>query len=93
MRTFIDDCLDASLAAGEAEHPVGAASVKELYGEGDQVLGHAVMIKVEEGAGDQGWYWYESYNGQVFGDGVGAGICTGCHSAGDDFFLSPYPLQ
>lgn len=93
VRTFVDDTLFASLQAGNAEHPVGAAAVKELYGAGDQVRGWSVMVKVALGAGDDGWYWYERYDDSVYGDGVGDGTCTGCHGSGVDYVRSPFPLQ
>ncbi|NJK32822.1 MAG: hypothetical protein HC927_10670, partial [Deltaproteobacteria bacterium] len=90
---FVDPCLAASLEAGNAEHPVGSATVKELYGDGDAVLGYSVMVKLEAGAEGDGWYWYEEYQGNVYADEQGAGLCTGCHSGGVDYFLSPWPLQ
>ena len=43
--------------------------------------------------GGQGWYWYEIYNDSVFGDGNGDATCVGCHSAGQDYVRSPFPLQ
>lgn len=63
VRTFFGSSLEASLDAGAGPHPVGAASVKELYGDGDVIAGWAVMAKVESGAGGQTWYWYEVYDG------------------------------
>ncbi len=93
VRAFVDSCLFDSLDAAATEHPPGSASVKELYGGGDQILGWAVMLKVEPGAGGDTWYWFEVYNGTVYADGTGAGLCTGCHGGGVDFFLSPWPLQ
>lgn len=92
--TFVNDPLLQSLEAGDPMHPQGAATIKELYGPGDTVRGWAVMVKVQpDSAGGDGWYWYEVYDGDVFADGLGDGLCTGCHSGGDDFFLSPFPLQ
>ena len=93
VRTFVDDTLFVSLDAGNDEHPVGAAAVKELYGDGDQVRGWSVIVKVALGAGGDGWYWHEVYDGTVFGDGVGDDGCTGCHGSGSDFVRSPFPLQ
>lgn len=94
VRTFINPALDASLAAGNATHPVGAAAVKELYGDaGTDVLGYAVEVKVTDGSDGASWYWYEDFNGNNFADGTGVGLCTGCHSGGTDFVLVPYPLQ
>lgn len=93
VRTWLNPALDDSLAAGNVEHPVGSASVKELYGSGDTALGWAVMVKVQEGDGGDGWYWYERYDGSDFADGTGVGLCTGCHGGGTDFVLTPHPLQ
>jgi hypothetical protein len=79
--------------AGGDPHPVDAAAVKELYGDGDDVVGWSVILKVGDGAGGDAWYWLESYRGTIYADGVGEGLCTGCHGAGVDHFLSPFPLQ
>jgi hypothetical protein len=91
--TYVDDTLFASLEAGGTSHPQCSASIKELFGDGDTVLGHAVMVKT--GTGDTGddWYWYEVYNGSAFADGAGAVACTGCHEGGTNYVLSPFPLQ
>ena len=77
-----------------APDPVGAAAVKELFGStGSEVLGYAVMVKVEEGTAADSWYYYEDYNGTDYADGIGPGLCTGCHSGGTDYVLTPWPLQ
>lgn len=91
VRTFVNDALLASLEAGGATHPLDAAVVKELYG-GGEITGWAVMIKVADGGAD-GWYWYESIGAAVYADGTSVALCTGCHAAGDDYVLSPFPLQ
>lgn len=96
VQTFINPALEAALLRGDATFPEGAATVKELYG-GDgspAPLGFAVMVKLaDDSAGGDNWYWFESYEGRVFADGQGAGLCTGCHSGGRDFFLTPFPLR
>jgi hypothetical protein len=91
VRTFVDTCLQESLDAGAPEHPPGSTAVKELFGNGDAVLGWAVMVKVAEGEGGDGWYWYEVYNDTTYADDVGATLCTSCHSGGVDYFLTPWP--
>jgi hypothetical protein len=96
-RVFINDLLEQSLASGATDHPVGAASVKEIYrADGEELRGWAVMVKVDADFGPA-WYWYENYSTRStdspVADSVGAGICTGCHSQGRDFFLTPFPLQ
>ncbi|MEM9492611.1 MAG: cytochrome P460 family protein, partial [Myxococcota bacterium] len=96
VRVFINQALDDSLSAGNEAHPVGAASVKELYdGDGATLIGWAVMVKTaEDSAGGQGWYWYEILNGQVIADDLGDTTCIGCHNAGgSDLFRTNYPLQ
>lgn len=92
VRTFVNSCMAASLDAGNAEHPLGSASIKELFGTGDAVQGYSVMVKVAPGT-SEGWYWYEGFNGTVYGDGVDDGTCIGCHSSGQGGFRSPWPLQ
>lgn len=89
VRTWFSPSLADSLDEGRARHPVGAAAVKELYGDsGTNVLGHAVMVRVRQGASDDAWYWYEDFEGRNFADGRGVGLCSGCHSGGVDFVLS-----
>lgn len=75
-------------------HPEGAAAVKELWGQGDAIIGWAVEIKVQpESDGGNGWYWYELINGTEYGPALGLGLCSGCHGAGVDNVLVPFPLQ
>ena len=93
VRTYVGDCLADSLEAGAAQHPVGAAAVKELYGSGGTVQGWAVMVKAEDVGGGDGWYWYEWYQGNVYGGTVDDATCVGCHAAGIDGVRSPWPLQ
>jgi cytochrome c553 len=96
VRTFINPTLESSLQAESAEHPVGAASVKELYRDAE-VFGWAVMVKTQAGTGGESWYWYEVFSttdgSNPVADGNGVGLCAGCHSAGVDSVLTPYPLQ
>jgi hypothetical protein len=95
VRTFVNAALAQSLADGDAMHPQGAASVKELYGDGtDEIVGYAVMVKLApESANGDGWYWYERLDTTVYADGTGVKLCTGCHGGGSDYVLTPYPLQ
>ena len=93
VRTFVTPTLHASLAAGAAVHPVDASVVKELYGKGKTVLGWAVMRKVAAKSGGDSWYWYETYQGTQYASGTGVGLCTGCHSPGKDYVLTPFPLK
>lgn len=93
VRTFMNDTLVASLTAGAGPHPRCSATVKELYGDGDTIRGHAVMIKTEDGTGGDTWFWYEVYDGMTFANANGDGTCVGCHSSGDDYVRTPFPLQ
>ena len=97
VRTYLNAALDASMK-GSAEHPQGAAVVKEFYGQGTTtVTGWAVAVKTQaQSASGQGWYWYEVFGtdpGATTIEGQGLGTCTGCHSGGKDYVLTPYPLQ
>src|SRR5262249_14301395 len=72
--------------AGAGEYPVGAASVKELYGGDGHLSGYAVARHTKAGAGGDAWYWYERMGSTVVADGAGdAGpskmICVACHGA------------
>src|SRR5690606_37653647 len=93
VRTFVDTCLATSLDDDATEHPPGSAAIKELYGDGEQILGWSVMVKVAAGSGGDTWYWFERYGDTVYADEVGSNLCTGCHGDGSDYFLSPWPLQ
>lgn len=96
VRVFVNSLLENSLKAGNKEHPVGSASVKELYqADLKSPAGYAVMVKVKAGSGGDTWYWYEiltSSGERVVADGTGVGLCTGCHSSGVDFFRTTFPF-
>ena len=94
VRTFLEPSLVASLQAGNDSHPAGAATVKELYADGDVLLGWSVSIKLaDDSAGGDNWYWYEFFDGGVLADAEGLSVCTGCHGGGTDYVLTPFPLQ
>jgi len=96
--TFLNPILDASLKAGNTEHPVNAASVKELYKNG-KMYGWAVMVKIKMDGDSKGkrWYWYEVTSTtdpkEIYAEGVGAPKCAGCHLPGKDMVRSKYPLK
>jgi hypothetical protein len=94
--TYVDPKLDASMKAGNAEHPVGAAAVKEFITKG-QLSGWAAYVKTQpKSDGGKGWYWYEVFGVQPGAStiaGQGHTTCTGCHAGGKDFVLTPYPLR
>ena len=92
--TFMNPLLVASLNAGNREHPVGAAAVKELYKGGQALVGWAVIVKVAPRSnGGDGFFWFEADGGRVLSEGVGQPVCAQCHAAGSDFILTPFPLR
>jgi len=68
---------DLLSSAGPGEFPVGAASVKEIYG-GSQISGYAVSLHNAPGIAGNTWYWYERV-GSGTTAGEGASVCVGCH--------------
>jgi hypothetical protein len=93
---FFNSPVDASLKAGNATHPKGAAIVKEFYDPDGQLSGWAVSVKTaEDSQNGQSWYWYEVLSTTDGSDPVaaanGVALCAGCHSTGKDFVLSKYP--
>ena len=95
----MNDALWTSLAAGRASHPVGAASVREIYASDLKTLrGFGVLVKTEEGAqGGEGWYFYETFSvtpGDPYAiSDQGAPGCVRCHTQGADFIQSQLPLR
>lgn len=94
---YLNPALEASLRGGAAEHPVGAAAVKELYDAAGKLNGWAVSVKVAAGRAGAGWYWYEVFGTQPdarpVADGAGVPLCFGCHTPGRDYVLTPFPLR
>lgn len=93
VRVFFNEMLAASLEAGNAVHPVGSTTVKELYeGDGETLRGHALDVKVVEGEGPDTWLFYEGFTGddEPF-YGKGHPTCQGCHASGIDFVRTPLP--
>ena len=80
-------CSNARLSdsVGTGEHPVGAASVKELFNAAGALTGYAVAVRVRSGGGGAGWYWYERIApGRIVADSTGdrggaRSICVTCH--------------
>jgi hypothetical protein len=92
VRTWLSPTLVEDLRAARTPFRKGAAMVKELYFDGEeQAIGYAVMRKVRRrsGARGQGWYFFETFDGStpVVRPGRGAGVCVGCHRAGNDYYL------
>ncbi len=98
VRTFLNPILFDALSAGSTNFPVGSSAVKELWGNGSKLLGWAVFVKTQaDSAGGNGFYWYEIFSttdpSNPVADGNGVGLCSGCHSNGTDYYMSPFPLQ
>ncbi len=98
VKVFLDDSLDASLKAGSSEHPVGASVVKEMFTEDGVLQGWAVMVKTSaESDGGKGWFWMEVTSttdpSEPVAVGNGVPLCTSCHSIGNDYVLTDYPLR
>lgn len=95
VRTFFNDVLFDSFTQGLTAHPQGAVAVKELWGDGQSIIGWAVEVKVDaDSQGGDGWYWYEKIGMTEYGGGTGISLCYGCHGGGGvDYVLTPWPLQ
>ncbi len=103
--TYLNAILEASMKNGNDVHPVGSASVKEMFRDDKSPFGWAVSVKAKpDSDGGKGWYWYETLSttdpnaipkrGTRTGEGFGAGMCIGCHRRfGTDFVASDYPLK
>src|SRR5262245_746303 len=59
-----NDALQAA-KSGDGPWPVGAASVKEIFGSSSTIVNYAVYRKLEAGAGGDTWYWYEGHGDDV----------------------------
>jgi hypothetical protein len=92
--TYYSPILVEDLRAGRTTFRKSAAMVKELYLEGDRVIGYSVMVKLgrRAGAAGRGWLFYETFDGTNAGAFFGRGhpACAGCHAAGTDFLRSAF---
>ncbi|MFS4493499.1 cytochrome P460 family protein [Maribacter sp. 2308TA10-17] len=98
VKVFINDILAKSLEAGNAEHPLGSVSVKEMYNEDNQPAGWAVFAKTHDKTdGGNGWFWYEVTDSEdatkIAAIGNGVIGCTSCHTIGKDMVRSKFPLN
>lgn len=96
VRTYMNTALVAALTTDGARPP-GAVAVKELYGSGTaDVTGWAFMVKTKAGTAKDSWYWLETFGttpGASRIEGQGKALCEGCHAAGTDYTLTPFPLR
>ncbi|HEX8701653.1 MAG TPA: hypothetical protein VF815_22690 [Myxococcaceae bacterium] len=94
VRVYFNDLVTESLRAGNATHPVGSILVKELFEDDGRTLrGHALDVKITEGAGKDTWIFYEGFGPDYSNNYYGRGhsTCHGCHEAGKDYVTSPLP--
>ena len=71
-------CNNRALSGSQSgDYPVGAASVKELFDGGGQVVGYAVGLRTRAGSG--AWFWYERVGATTYANSLDAGLCSGCH--------------
>lgn len=91
-RTFLNPTLAESMRAGNMEHPVGSASVKELWVD-DQHTGWVVSVKLADSGRDK-WWWYEnlSTTDAMPTQADFGGLCNRCHAGGTDFVLTEFPF-
>jgi hypothetical protein len=97
VKVFLNDVLDKSLAAGNAEHPKGSIAIKEFLDGAGEVTGFAYAEKTDDASAEgRGWYWFETFSRDPKGSsiaGQGKPLCANCHAGGQDFVLIPYPLR
>jgi len=96
--TYLNPAMQASLAAGNKDHPAGSAIVKELFDDKGKIRGWAVSVKTEAKSRlGKGWYWYEvlSPEAGARADYAGQGLllCSACHATGRDYVLTDFPLK
>jgi hypothetical protein len=62
-----------------------------------EVSGWSVLVKTDDASkSGGGYYWLETVSTRAGRaadyEGQGIGVCVGCHSAGRDYFRTPWPL-
>ncbi len=93
VRTFFNAALAGSMGAGNTEHPVGSAAIKESWVQGE-LAGWFAEVKVAEGSGPETWYWWSDLGGvDALGGEASVAGCVGCHAAGVDYVTTAYPLE
>lgn len=94
VRVYFNDTVAASLRAGNATHPAGSIVVKELYDDdGKTLTGHALEVKVADGAGKDTWIFFEGFGPDYASNYYGRAhaTCHGCHASGRDYVTSALP--
>ena len=93
VRTFFNPTLAESMGAGNTEHPVGSAALKESW-QGDTLSGWFIEVKVAEGTGVETWYWWSDLASvDALGGDSSVAACTGCHAGGIDYVTTSYPFE
>ena len=93
--SYLDATLTKSVAANATNHPVGVASVLELYADaGGQLLnGWAVLAKASTAADASGWLSYEvqktagQFSGAPTVYALGAQACATCHTPAPAYII------
>ena len=99
VRSYLNKTISDSLGAGNATHPKGSAIVKEMFNaDGTTLEGWAVSVKTDaDSDGGKGWFWYEvtstTDSSELVANGNGVGLCASCHSVGNDFVRSKWPVE
>jgi hypothetical protein len=94
-RVCSNEVLSTAAAAGDTDPwPAGAAEVKEIYMAMDDATptgGYAVSLKTaSDSAAGASWYFYETFDGTQYADGLGTSLCVGCHvTAGPSSMTTP----
>lgn len=102
VRVFMSERLVAAKQAGidgdPDPYPAGSMAVKELYDDGDMLVGRAAMLKAADGKGSMTWLYYcngpegrcaTSKSGEMYGKGLSD--CNFCH--GEFFYVGLEPLE
>ena len=93
VRTFFNPTLAQSMGAGNTEHPIGSAALKESW-QDDTLSGWFIEVKVAEGTGVETWYWWSDLaNVDALGGDSSVAACTGCHAGGIDYVTTAYPFE
>jgi hypothetical protein len=96
-RVYVSPELAASLRAGASVHPIGSAAVREIIDaeQPEQMLGWALLHKLESEGGGEAWFFYEVFSTEPDAAPLvaerGAAGCVGCHQAGVDYVQSQLP--
>lgn len=83
VKTYFNNTLAESLATSNTVHAMESMAVKELLSGDDEIVGHAVSVKITANDDANSWVWYEVTDSGTDIYGIGHTTCTGCHSGKD----------